>query len=137
MNAVETVAVFAKALDAEDFETAAAMLTPECEYASPDGTLIGPDAIVASYRSHAERARWRLDEVEYESVVEPAEDGTVRVLYVDRIRLGEHRHEYRCRQVLTVAPGRGIVRIAHEEIAGEAERVLAFYERCGLRSREA
>ena len=133
MNEVEIATIFAKALDAEDFETAWGLLAPDCQYASPDGVAVGPDAIVASYRAHAEWARRNLDEIEYESVIEPGSDGTVRVVYVDRIRKGERRHEYRCRQALTVAPLRGIVRIAHEEIDGERDRLRDYFARCGLR----
>ena len=133
MNAVEVATVFARALDAEDFDTAAALLTPECEYVSPEGLQRGPAAIMASYRSHAEWARANLDEVGYECAVEPGADGSARILYIDRVRKGDRRHEYRCAQAVTVIPGGGIVRITHEEIDGERESLRDFFARCGLK----
>jgi hypothetical protein len=68
-----------------DLETVAAMLAPSCRY-DPGGasltsedTLVGPDAIVASYRSHDTRARRLCDSVEYSSVV-VAVDGKTAVI---------------------------------------------------------
>lgn len=129
MNVAEA---FARALDAEDYEAAAALMAPACEYVSSEGTHLGPAAIIASYRSHGDWARAHLDEVAYESAVEAHADGTARILYIDRIRKGVVRHEYRCAQRVTTAGG-AIVRIVHEEIDGERERLREFFARCGLR----
>lgn len=129
MNVAEA---FARALDAEDYEAAATLMAPECEYVSPEGTVRGPAAIIASYQSHGDWARANLDEVGYESSVEVNADGTARILYIDRVRKGAERHEYRCAQRVTTAGG-AIVRIVHEEIDGERERLRDFFARCGLR----
>jgi hypothetical protein len=67
---------FAIALDQNDFDGLAAMLASTCRYDltkasfTTEGTLIGPVAIVDSYRWHDARARRHFDRVEYSSVVE-------------------------------------------------------------------
>jgi hypothetical protein len=116
---------FAAALDAEAYENALLLLDADCVYESPDGTLIGPESIIASYRANGDRARSRFDEITYSSAVE--ESGVEFVItYTDRLRLGDRRHQFRCRQrVRFNAEGR-IVCIRHEEIPGERERLREF-----------
>lgn len=116
---------FAAALDAETYDNAIRLLADECIYNSPDGTLIGPEAIIASYRGNGERARCRFDEIKYTSSVEQVGDEFV-VTYTDGLRLGDRRHEFRCRQRLRVNATGLIVRISHEEMAGERERLREF-----------
>ena len=71
---------FANALDCGDFEKVATMLASTCRYDltkasfTSEGTLVGREAIVDSYRWHDARARNMFDRVEYSSIVE-AVDG--------------------------------------------------------------
>jgi len=80
----ETVSQLALALDRDDFVEAARHVHPECVYESPGGRMIGRDAIIDSYRKNAEWARAAFDRIEFESFVEPIEDGQFRVTYTDR-----------------------------------------------------
>jgi hypothetical protein len=74
--------IFAQSLDRNDFETVATILAPGCRYdlsgasLTSEGTLVGPEAILASYRSHDARARRLFDSVEYSSDVEAVEGKT-------------------------------------------------------------
>jgi SnoaL-like domain len=41
---------FAVALDTEDYEALAELLSPDCEYHAKSSACVGPEAIIASYR---------------------------------------------------------------------------------------
>ena len=62
-TARQIAARFAAALDAEDYRSAAALLTSDCTYETGTKTLIGRDAVVESYRSAGRFARQNLDAV--------------------------------------------------------------------------
>ena len=126
-NSSTVVLRFAAALDAEAYDEAVEFLAHDCAYESPDGTLIGPAAIMASYRDNGERARSRFDEIVYSSSVAQNGDEYV-VTYTDGLRCGDRWHEFRCRQRLRVNPGGKVVAIRHEEIPGERERLSRFEE---------
>ena len=118
---------FAAALDAEAYDEAVQFLAHDCAYESPDGTLIGPEAIMASYRDNGERARSRFDEIVYSSIV--AQYGYEYVVtYTDGLRLSDRWHEFRCRQRLRVNAEGKVVAIRHEEVPGERERLRRFEE---------
>jgi hypothetical protein len=118
----------ARALDDDDFAGAANVLDPGCSYQSPEGLITGPDAIVASYRAHSERARATFDEVVYESEIGDVSDGEIPIVYIDRIRQGRARHVHRCRQWVHVAASGRIDSIRHEELHGEREALNRFVE---------
>jgi len=99
--------IFAESLDRNDFETVAAMLAPSCRYESgasltSEDTLVGPDAIVASYRSHDTRARSLCDSVEYSSVVVAVDGKTAVIRFTDILEKAGTKHAYSCRQRITV-----------------------------------
>ncbi len=125
-RALEAAERFAIALDAEDFERVRTLLAPNCAYHAPEGLLIGPDTIVASYRQNAEAARGRFDEIEYRSRVEPSSPAAARITFIDRVRIGGAWHEYHCRQRICVGAEGLIEEIRHDEIAGERERLEEF-----------
>ncbi len=125
-RALEAAERFAIALDAEDFERVRTLLAPNCAYHAPEGLLIGPDAIVASYRQNAEAARGRFDQIEYTSSVELNSPAAAQIAFTDRVRLGGAWHEYRCRQRICVGAQGLIEEIRHDEIAGERERLEQF-----------
>lgn len=66
---------FARALDRSDFDAAAAVLAPTCRHdltkasLTSERTLLGPAAIIASYRWHDQREHRLFDHVEYFSVI--------------------------------------------------------------------
>lgn len=123
---------FATALDRCDFAKAALYLSPDCHYQARSEELIGPDAIVASYRDSAEWASLTLEQVIYESEVQKDGDD-LSVLYTDHIMHQGQTHEYRSRQHLTINGEGKVIRIVHEELPGEREKLHGFFVRCGVR----
>jgi hypothetical protein len=107
-------------------------LSDDCSYEIGKEVLVGPEAIIASYRESAEWGRRTLDQVVYESVVTQVENG-LSVLYIDRITHGGATHEYRCRQHLWLNGAGKVIRIVHEELPGERERLDAFFAARRLR----
>ena len=135
MPAIDVFAVaqrFAGALDRCDFAEAQAYLSEDCHYQIGQETLIGPEAIIASYRDSAEWGRRTLDQVVYESQVTQDEKG-LSVLYVDRITHGGVTHEYHCRQHLWLNDAGKVERIVHEELPGEREKLDKFFADRGVR----
>ena len=131
MDAPGVARRFASALDRCDFAEAARYLAPDCRYQIGEAVLVGPEAIIASYRESDEWGRSVLEHVVYESQVEESGDH-VTVTYIDRLSYHGETHEYRCRQHLWLdAPGR-IVRILHEELPGERERLDEFLGKIGV-----
>jgi hypothetical protein len=123
---------FAAALDRCDFAEALGYLSPDCRYEIGLETLVGPDAIVASYRLNAEWGSRALQQVIYESEVEE-ESGGLCVLYIDRLTQAGQTHEYRCRQHLSLDDSGQIVGILHEELPGERAHLDDFFRRVGVR----
>ncbi len=123
---------FAAALDRSDFVEAARYLSPDCQYQIGEEVLIGPESIIASYRESAEWGRRTLEQVIYESQVEESGDH-VAVLYIDRLTHHRQTHVYRCRQHLWIDDTGRIVRIVHEEMPGERERLDEIFARWGVR----
>jgi hypothetical protein len=129
---VRVVTAFAKALDHEDFIGAARWLASDATYEIGGRTLVGSVAILASYADASTWAARVFDEVRYESEIGEAEVDRVAVTYTDHLAKGERRHTHRCRQHLTVNDEGRVSRIVHEEIAGEREKLDAFFAACGV-----
>ena len=124
MTPLEIAAAFARALDADDFVAAQAMIGKGCRYRLQRETIEGPLAIIHSYMENARRARDMFDEVVYRSIVEERE-GAFVIRYTDRIRCGDEWHEYVCEQHLEIESAK-IVAIEHRELEGEREKLTAF-----------
>ncbi len=124
---------FAGALDRNDFSEARRCLSPECRYQIGGDELLGQEVILASYSDSAKWAEQPLDKVIYESEVHGGDAENMEVLFTDRIIHKGLTHEYRCRQRLSMNGAGKIIRIVHEELPGERERLNAFLESCGIR----
>jgi hypothetical protein len=122
---------FTAALDADDFEGIRPLLAGGCVYDTSKETLIGPDAVIASYRKNGESARERFAEIEYESAVVEAGPSRATVEFTDHLTARGERHTYRCRQRLRFDATGRIVAIAHEELPGERARLEEFLLRIG------
>jgi hypothetical protein len=134
MQAFEPLTIskaFASALDRCDFAEAAIYLSKDCHYQLGQLTLVGPEAIIGSYRDSAAWASRTLDQVIYESEVTQDRD-SLSVLYIDRLTHGGQTHEYRCRQHLSLNAAGKIARIVHEELPGEHEMLVAYFAKCGV-----
>lgn len=119
---------FASSLDAEDYATTALLLAEDCVYHIGDATLVGREAILASYQKNGQSAKQRFDAIEYTSHVEMTAPTRAVVSFTDGLHLGNRAHEFRCRQHLDISPTGLITHIQHEEIPGERQRLKDFEE---------
>jgi hypothetical protein len=129
------VAGLARALDADDFETAARYLSPECEYEARGELVLGREMVIASYAASSAWGREHLATLTYVSEVESPSGSEVPVLFTDDLSQGGREHRYRCRQRFTVGADGLVSRIVHEEIPGEREALDSFFLDCGLADR--
>jgi hypothetical protein len=125
-SALTIAGQFAAALDAEDYEAAFALLAEDCLYEINGALRSTRHAIIESYRASADDARRRFDDVEYLSGVAAIADDAAVITFIDRLRLGDHWHEHRCRQHIAVNHRGLITAISHEELPGEREHLAAF-----------
>lgn len=116
----------AEALDHEDYHAAHALLAPDCHYSLRGDCLVGPDAIVASYRDNAEGGHQHFDQLVFESEVTLLGPREARIDYTDRLTRSGHTHVHRCAQVVHWDEGNLICRITHCDLPGEREALEAF-----------
>jgi len=134
MSAFESRALarrFAALLDTDDFASLAPMLAAACVYDTGRGALVGPEAIVASYRGASDRARASLDAMRFESELIAADERSAVVLFRDHITLRGRTHVHTCHQRVEFAPDGTVTCIEHRELPGERERLEAFLARGG------
>jgi hypothetical protein len=130
---IDYVETLARALDGDDYETAAAVMADNVVYSIGDIVLHGREEIVASYREASAMARRLFDEVGYDHVVYPTEDpDTFRVAYSDILTVGGETLAHMAEQHVTVAPTAGVVQIVNVDVPGEREKVDDFLNRHGL-----
>jgi hypothetical protein len=129
---IQYVETLAEALDNDDYETAASVLSPDVEYVVGDETLHGPSAIVASYRAASEMAHRIFDAVGYDHQVLTTDDPTLfHVDYEDILTIGEETLVHKALQHVRAEQGRGVVHITNVDVPGEREQVDAFLARHG------
>lgn len=129
---VETARAFARALDADDYTAARALLAPDCAYHTGREVLHGPEAILASYREASRWARASFDRVGYQSAVEEAGDRAVTVRFVDLLERRGLSHRHECVQQLCFGPDGRIARIVHRDLPGQAEALREYLRCCGI-----
>jgi len=128
-----TATALARALDRNDFVTAARWIATDCIYEVREETLVGSVPILASYADTATWVERAFDEVRYESEVGEPEGDTVAVTYTDYImKVPGQWHRHRCKQHLTVGAEGRVVRIVHEDLPGERESLEAYFRECGI-----
>jgi hypothetical protein len=123
---------FANALDQENYEAVRVMLAPDCRYEGRTETLVGPDAIVSSYRHHGATAQRLFDTIEYRSEPVRIDDHTACIRFFDSISKHGRTHVYQCQQRLQLRSDGLIASIRHEELPGARERLLEFCAACGV-----
>jgi hypothetical protein len=124
---------FAAALDASDFDRVKAFIAVDCRYSRPgQETLVGPAAIVASYRESDARARRDFDVLGYRSDLEPDPAGGIRLNFFDDLGCGGATHTFRCAQIVYFDGTRMIKRIELAELPGERERLSEFCTSHGI-----
>ena len=123
---------WAAALDADAFGELPAFLTEDCIYHAPNGAIVGPDAIVASYRESSEWAHDTFDAISWDSECAVDEDGRVRITFID---ITDHRgdhHVYRCQQLVHFDETGLIDDIEHVSIEEEEQALAVFFDRVGV-----
>jgi hypothetical protein len=128
---ITTAQRFAAALDNEDYGAAHELLEAKCEYLSPTGALVGPSAILDSYREAAIWAKSNIASVRYTSEVR-WQDGDAVVTFYDHLEHAGAKHTYACEQRLSVNGEGRITRIVHRELPGERESADTFLRGIGL-----
>ena len=127
--------LFAAALDADDFKAAKDLLAPDCVYErSKDVVIRGAELIIQSYRESSNRAQMIFDSVHYTSDVMSSSETTAELLFADNLEAKGKSHIYRSRQYLEFDANGAIMRIRHEEISGERDRLKLFIEESGLKN---
>lgn len=121
-----TVERLARALDTDDYDTAASLIADDCVYTIGDKTLIGPE-VVESYRKASEQAHEIFDDVGFEhALMGEVAKHTYRIHFFDELVIGGERIVHLSEQDVTVHPDRGVVRIVDNPVKGEREKVDAF-----------
>ena len=114
------------------------MLAPTCRYDltsasfTSEGILVGPAAIVESYRWHDAHARTLFDRVDYFSDVEGVDGMTAVIRFSDVLEKAGARHTYSSQQRITVNQVMLIDSIIQQDIPAETVAVRAFMERVGV-----
>jgi hypothetical protein len=121
----DIAARFAAALDADDFGAVRPLLGEECRYDVRGETLVGPDAILDSYRTASASARRAFDRVTYSSRVVRTDADSATVEFADHLERAGSTHTFRSLQHLTIVDG-VIVAIRHEDLPGEREKLAAY-----------
>jgi ketosteroid isomerase-like protein len=124
-DAIEIVRRFAIALDGEDYEAGLGLLDAGCVYTIRGETIVGPGAIIDSYRGNGDTAAQVFDGISYGSEVAGGADGWIVIRFFDRIVHAGQRLDHACEQWVRVGGGR-VVRIEHHDLPGERERLEAF-----------
>lgn len=120
----------AQALDDDDYETVRALLAPDVVYEIGDETIVGPQAVVASYRAASEMAHRLFDRVEYgHQVIGTVERTKFRVRYTDVLTAGDETHVHHAEQEVTVDLELGVARIVETPVPGERQKLDEFMER--------
>lgn len=127
----DTVARWAAALDADDFDAARRLLAPDAAYVVRGETLRGPDAILGSYRDAARSAHAAFDEVRYRSEVVRASGRAATIRFHDELRAGDRWLHHACEQDVELDGDGRVARIVHRDLPGERERLIAFLDETG------
>lgn len=127
----EIVERLALALDNDDYDTAHSTLADDVQYDVKGMTLVGPEAVVDSYRAASLQAHELFDAVGYDHEISSEADGEFVIEYTDILTIGEETLVHHARQNLSVDPNLGVTRIVNVEIPGEADNVDRFLARHG------
>jgi len=123
------------ALDADDFAAAEALIAPDAVYSVAGDTLVGPSAILDSYRQASCAAHAAFDAVGYRSTIVAETDRDIAIRFFDDLRFGDRTHVHQCEQDVELSNEGLITRIRHRDIPGQRELVRQFMSEVGTRLR--
>jgi hypothetical protein len=130
---VEAVARRFAALDGDDYESVAELLANDCQYVTAKGTLIGPAAIIESYRNASIWAKSHIECVRYESTLGKSDPDTIIITFISHLEHNGCTHTYSCQQMVKVNEDGLVCRITHQEIPGQREAADTFLQEVGVR----
>ena len=128
---LEIATKFASMLDRNDFENARRLFASHCVYEMRGEQIVGPDAILASYKASDDFAQSTLDVVHYESHVRET-DGSIIIGYIDRIQHNGKSLVHRCEQRVEIGEDGLVERIVHCDLPGEVEALNCFFAEGGI-----
>lgn len=118
---------FAEALCDEEWFEAGRQLAGAATYALRGRRVLGRRKIIALFRENAEWAREELDEVEFDWESVEVDGVSARIRFIDRLHLGDRRHEHVSEELAEVNPKREIImNLTHVDVPGEDERLREF-----------
>lgn len=127
---IEYVETLARALDADNYEMAASVLSDQVEYSIGGHVINGPGAVLASYREASEMAHRLFDNVSYNHEVNATDDSlSFRVSYSDELTVSGETLKHMAEQHVTVAADEGVVKIVNVDLPGEREKLDEFMNR--------
>ncbi len=93
--------LFGSSLDHDDFEKVKDLLAENCVYQIGSETLIGPEAILASYEQNMLAGRKKMDKLEWgTSRIETISDCEYLVHFTDYLYHRGEQYTHRCQQKL-------------------------------------
>jgi hypothetical protein len=122
---------WAEALDHDAFDRLPSYLTPDCVYHAPGGEIVGPEAIVASYRASSEWAHDTFDTITWDSECAAEDDDRVLITFIDITDHAGLHHVYRCQQLVHIDADGLIDDITHISIESEERALADFFDRVG------
>lgn len=131
---LEVVETLATALDHDDYETARSLLDPEVTYEVGGESIVGPEAVVQSYRRASEMAHALFDEVEYDhEIVNSSDESTFLIRYRDSLMVEDEIHVHLAEQEVTLGRDMLVTQIVDQVVPGERKKVDEFMARHGIR----
>lgn len=127
---IEYVETLARALDADNYEMAASVLSDQVEYSIGGHVINGPGPVLASYREASEMAHRLFDNVSYGHEVNATDDPlSFRVSYSDELTVSGETLKHMAEQHVIVAADEGVVKIVNVDLPGEREKLDEFMNR--------
>ncbi len=129
----EIATQFGVSLDNNNFNATKKLLSKDCKYIIGKETLIGPEAICASYQQNMIEGRKKLDKLEWgKSNIEAINNSEYFVHFTDYLTHQGIHHTHKCKQKLTINNSGKIILIEHINDLVEQNSLDEFYRKVGL-----
>jgi hypothetical protein len=131
-KAIEQARLFAKAVQREDWDEAARLLTPDCSYFQVARDVRGQRAIIECLQRDRKWGADQLDSVEQERSAGPGPDGRALITCLYHIRHKGCCLTIRSEYVIELDESGFIGRIEQIELASQANALFRFYAKVGI-----
>lgn len=121
----------ARALDQDDYVTAALLLEPDALYDSGDSLIAGADAIIASFRRTSEWGRNNLDALEFSHEIND-DTSPLEIIFIDVLRHNGEELSLRHSMHVGVSDAGLVSHLRLERPSDEEALIRAFFQRHGL-----